>query len=117
MPQPRGKDIGKVTGLLLPYTRRRHSARAVPGSRRHCVIEEEQLSARARAQELLKNIVYEPIVLGGAVELHPLVVVIGVLGGATLFGPAGMFLAIPTITIVRVLIASSARHLKAYGLV
>jgi len=67
--------------------------------------------------ELIKNVVYEPIVLGGAVKLHPLVVVIGVLGGATLFGPAGMFLAIPTITVVRVLVASSARHLKAYGLV
>ncbi len=34
-----------------------------------------------------------------------------------LFGPAGMFLAIPTITVVKVLVASSARHLKAYGLV
>ena len=67
--------------------------------------------------ELLKNVLYEPIVLGGAVKLHPLVVVIGVVGGAILFGPAGMFLAIPTITIVRVLVASSARHLKAYGLV
>jgi predicted PurR-regulated permease PerM len=67
--------------------------------------------------ELLKNVVYEPIVLGGAVKLHPLVVVIGVVGGAMLFGPAGMFLAIPTITVVRVLVASSARHLKAYGLV
>jgi predicted PurR-regulated permease PerM len=67
--------------------------------------------------ELLKNVLYEPIVLGGAVKLHPLVIVIGVVGGAILFGPAGMFLAIPTITIVRVLVASSARHLKAYGLV
>jgi predicted PurR-regulated permease PerM len=67
--------------------------------------------------ELLKNAVYEPFVLGGAVELHPLVVVIGVVGGATLFGAAGMFLAIPTMTVVRVLLASSARHLKAYGLV
>ncbi len=67
--------------------------------------------------ELLKNAVYEPILLGRAVKLHPLVVVIGVVAGATLFGPAGMFLAIPTITIVRVLVASSARHLKAYGLV
>jgi len=67
--------------------------------------------------ELLKNVVYEPLVLGGAVKLHPLVVVIGVVGGATLFGPAGMFLAIPTMTVVRVLVASSARHLKAYGLV
>ena len=43
--------------------------------------------------ELLKNVLYEPIVLGGAVKLHPLVVVIGVVGGAILFGPAGMFLA------------------------
>jgi predicted PurR-regulated permease PerM len=67
--------------------------------------------------ELLKNALYEPFVLGGAVELHPLVVVIGVVGGATLFGAAGVFLAIPTITVVRVLVASSARHLKAYGLV
>ena len=67
--------------------------------------------------ELLKNIFYEPIILGGAVKLHPLVVVIGVVGGAILFGPAGMFLAIPTLTIVRVLAASSARHLKAYGVV
>ncbi len=67
--------------------------------------------------ELLKNVVYEPIVLGATVHLHPLAVVIGVVGGAMLFGPAGMFLAIPTITIVKVLVASSARHLKAYGLV
>jgi hypothetical protein len=67
--------------------------------------------------ELLKDAVYEPFLLGGAVELHPLVVVIGVVGGATLFGAAGMLLAIPTITVVRVLVASSARHLKAYGLV
>ena len=50
-------------------------------------------------------------------KLHPLVVVIGIVGGAILFGPAGMFLAIPTITVVKVLVASSARHLKAYGLV
>jgi predicted PurR-regulated permease PerM len=67
--------------------------------------------------ELLKNVVYEPIVLGGSVKLHPLVVVIGVVGGAILFGPAGMFLAIPTITVVKVFVASSARQLKAYGLV
>ena len=67
--------------------------------------------------ELIKNVVYEPIVLGGAVKLHPLVVALGVVGGAILFGPAGMFLAIPTITVARVLAASSARHLTAYGVI
>jgi predicted PurR-regulated permease PerM len=67
--------------------------------------------------ELLKNVVYEPIILGGAVKLHPLVVVIGVVGGAILFGLAGMLLAIPTVTVVKVLVASTARHLTAYGLI
>jgi hypothetical protein len=67
--------------------------------------------------ELLKNVFYDPIVVGGAVKLHPLVIVIGVVGGAILFGPAGMLLAIPTITVTRVLVASSARHLTAYGLI
>jgi predicted PurR-regulated permease PerM len=43
--------------------------------------------------------------------------VIGVVGGAILFGPAGMLLAIPTITVAKVLVASSARHLMAYGLI
>ena len=67
--------------------------------------------------EVLKNVVYEPIVLGRAVKLHPLLVVIGVVGGAILFGPAGMLLAIPTITVARVLVSSSARHFTAYGLI
>ena len=67
--------------------------------------------------ELIKNIVYEPILLGRSVKLHPLAVVLGVVAGATLFGPAGMFLAIPTITVVKVLVASSAKHLSAYGLI
>jgi predicted PurR-regulated permease PerM len=44
------------------------------------------------------------------------VVVIGVVGGAILFGPLGMLLVIPTITVVTVFISSTARHLRAYGL-
>jgi predicted PurR-regulated permease PerM len=56
-------------------------------------------------------------VLGGAVRLHPLVVVIGVLGGGILFGLAGLLLAIPTMTIVKAFASSASRQLKAYGLV
>src|SRR5215468_5027531 len=67
--------------------------------------------------ELLKNIVYDPILVGRAVKLHPLVIVIGVAGGAILFGPVGMLLAIPTITVAKVLVASSAKYLTAYGLI
>ena len=67
--------------------------------------------------DLLKNAVYEPVVLGGVVKLHPLVMVIGVLGGAILFGLAGMLLAIPTIAVGKLFISSTARQLKAYGLI
>jgi predicted PurR-regulated permease PerM len=67
--------------------------------------------------EMLKNVIYEPLVLGGAVKLHPLVVVIAVFGGAILFGAVGMLIAIPTIVVLKVFVSSTARQLKAYGLI
>ena len=67
--------------------------------------------------ELIKNVVYGPVVLGGAVKLHPLVVVIGATGGAILFGFVGLLLAIPTISMFKVFVSSTARQLKAYGLI
>jgi predicted PurR-regulated permease PerM len=66
--------------------------------------------------EALKNVIYEPIVLGGAVKLHPLVVVIGVVGSGILFGLAGVLLAVPAITVFKVFVSSTARQLKVYGL-
>jgi predicted PurR-regulated permease PerM len=66
--------------------------------------------------ELLKNVVLEPLVLGGAANLHPLVVVIGVLGGGILFGLPGLLLAIPTITVIKAFVSSASTQLKAYGL-
>ena len=67
--------------------------------------------------ELLKNILYEPLILGGAVKLHPLVVVIGILAGGILFDFAGVLLAIPVITVFKVFVSSTVRQLKAYGLI
>jgi predicted PurR-regulated permease PerM len=67
--------------------------------------------------ELIKNAVYEPLVLGGAVRLHPLVIIIGFVGGTLMFGLVGAILAIPAITVFTVFFSSAARHLKAYGLI
>jgi predicted PurR-regulated permease PerM len=64
--------------------------------------------------ELVKNAIYEPMVLGNAVKLHPLVVVIVVASAAVLFGFAGVLLAIPSIVALKVFVASTARQLKAY---
>jgi predicted PurR-regulated permease PerM len=67
--------------------------------------------------ELLKNVVFEPVVVGSVVNLHPLVVAIGVIGGAILFGMVGMLLAIPAMTVFKALVSSTARQLKAYRLI
>jgi len=67
--------------------------------------------------ELMKNAVYEPLVLGGAVQLHPLVMIIGFVGGTLMFGFVGAILAIPAITVFTVFISSTARHLKAHGII
>ena len=44
-------------------------------------------------------------------------IVVGVTGGAILFGFVGMLLAIPSISMLKVLISSTARQLKAYALI
>ena len=66
--------------------------------------------------EAFKGVVFEPLVLGDSVKLHPLVVLIGVLAGGLMFGLVGLLLALPTMTIVKTLISSATHHLKAYGL-
>jgi predicted PurR-regulated permease PerM len=66
--------------------------------------------------EAFKGVVFEPLVLGDSVKLHPLVVLIGALTGGLMFGLVGLLLALPTITILKTLISSASHQLKAYGL-
>jgi predicted PurR-regulated permease PerM len=67
--------------------------------------------------EILKNLLLEPLLLGSTTKLHPLVVLIAVLGGGILFGVVGLLLALPTVTISKALISSASHQLKAYGLI
>jgi predicted PurR-regulated permease PerM len=67
--------------------------------------------------ELSKNLLLEPLLLGRTTKVHPLVVLISVLGGGILFGPVGLLLALPTVTIFKALISSASHQLKAYGLI
>ncbi len=66
---------------------------------------------------LMDNVIFAPIVLGGAVNLHPLVVILGVMGGSMSFGFTGMLLAIPTIVVVKVMTETLFRGLKAYRII
>jgi hypothetical protein len=54
--------------------------------------------------QTLENSIIVPRVLGGAVELHPLIVLTGVLVGATTWGILGALLAAPTIASCREII-------------
>ncbi len=67
--------------------------------------------------QVLDNTVFQPIVLGSAVSLHPLVVIIGVMGGSVILGFAGMLFAIPTIVIVKVMLSTLVKEMKAYNLI
>jgi predicted PurR-regulated permease PerM len=64
--------------------------------------------------QLLDNAVFQPYILGGAVDLHPFVVILGVMGGALLFGFAGMLFAIPSIMVLKVVGTTVFRQLRAY---
>lgn len=66
---------------------------------------------------VLDNGFFQPVVLGSAVKLHPLVVFTGIMGGSMLFGFAGLILAIPTIVVVKELFATLFRELREYYII
>lgn len=66
---------------------------------------------------LADNAIFQPYILGGAVDLHPLVVILGVMGGTVLFGFTGLLFAIPTIIVVKVVVTTTIRQLRAYYII
>lgn len=67
--------------------------------------------------QLLDNVLFQPVVLGNAVNLHPLVVILGVVGGSISFGFMGMLLAIPTIVVAKTVVETLFKELKAYRII
>ena len=66
---------------------------------------------------LLDNAVFQPMVVGKLVNLHPIVVVMGVFGGSLIFGFAGLVLAIPTIVISMVVVKTFFTGLYRYKII
>jgi len=67
--------------------------------------------------QLADNAIFQPYVLGGATDLHPLIVLLGVMGGAVIFGFAGMLFAIPTIMVTRVVLTTIFKQFRAYYII
>jgi predicted PurR-regulated permease PerM len=66
---------------------------------------------------ILDNVVFQPFVLGNAVNVHPLVVVIAIIGGSLIMGLWGMLFAIPTVVVLNTAVATFFKELKAYRII
>ena len=66
---------------------------------------------------VLDDIVFQPFVLGGAVNVHPLVVVIAIIGGSLIMGLWGMLFAIPTVVVVKTAVETFFKELKDYRII
>jgi predicted PurR-regulated permease PerM len=66
---------------------------------------------------LLDNVVYQPFVLGSAVNVHPLVVILAIISGSLLMGLWGMLFAIPTVVVLKTAVETLFKELKAYRII
>jgi predicted PurR-regulated permease PerM len=66
---------------------------------------------------VLDDVVFQPFVLGSAVNVHPLVVVIAIIGGSLMMGLWGMLFAIPAVVVVKTAVATFFKELKDYGII
>jgi len=66
---------------------------------------------------IIDDVVFQPFVLGSAVNVHPLVVVIAILGGSLLMGLWGMLFAIPAVVVVKTAVATFFKELKDYRII
>lgn len=66
---------------------------------------------------LLDNVVFQPFVLGSAVNVHPLVVMVAIISGSLLMGLWGMLFAIPTVVVVKTAVETLFKELKDYRII
>jgi len=64
--------------------------------------------------KLLDDIVVQPLAVGKSVNLHPMVVVLAILGGSHLFGILGMLIAVPCAGFLKVVLSESIVIFRKY---
>ena len=67
--------------------------------------------------KVLDDVVFQPFVLGSAVNIHPLVVVVAIIGGSLIMGLWGMLFAIPTVVVVKTVVETLFKELKDYRII
>ncbi|MBT3271866.1 MAG: AI-2E family transporter [Spirochaetales bacterium] len=67
--------------------------------------------------QLTESAFVYPIAVGKSVNLHPLIVFLGITIGGRLGGIVGMLIAVPMISIVKVILETSSSYLKSYRII
>ena len=63
---------------------------------------------------VLDNAIFQPFVVGSAVNIHPVVVVVAILGGSLLMGLWGMLFAVPAVVVLKAAVETLFKELRAY---
>src|SRR4029077_9560295 len=66
---------------------------------------------------VLDDVVFQPFVFGSAVSIHPLVVIVAIIGGSLIMGLWCMLFAIPTVAVVKTAVETFFKELKDYRIV
>jgi predicted PurR-regulated permease PerM len=66
---------------------------------------------------VLDDVLFQPFVLGSAVNIHPLVVIVAIIGGSLIMGLWGMLFAIPTVVVVKTALETLFKELKDYRII
>ena len=66
---------------------------------------------------VLDDVVFQPFVLGSAVNIHPLAVIVAIIGGSLIMGLWGMLLAIPTVVVVKTTVETLFKELNEYHII
>src|SRR5947199_5661068 len=66
---------------------------------------------------VLGDVVCQPFVLGSAANVHPLVVIIAIIGGSLMMGLWGVLFAIPAVVVIKTAVATFFKELKAYRII
>jgi predicted PurR-regulated permease PerM len=66
---------------------------------------------------ILQDYVFYPRIVGEGIHLHPLAIILAILGGGELAGATGIFLAIPVVAMVTVTYRHLLEHRGSRGIV
>jgi putative permease len=62
---------------------------------------------------IIDNVVIAPMIMGHSVHMHPAAVIVSIIVAGKLFGVLGIVLAVPTVSVLRVLIQEGYRGIKS----